>query len=67
MIKDPNILLCMINTKLRDFYESLDDLCSDLNINKNDIIDLLKTIHYQYDEKLNAFVSIEIEQKEFPH
>ena len=45
MIKDPNILLCMINTKLRDFYESLDDLCSDLNINKNDIIDLLKTIN----------------------
>lgn len=67
MVKDPNIVLCIINTKLRDFYSSLDDLCNDLDIDKNEIVDLLKTIHYEYDEKRNAFISIEIEQKEFPH
>ncbi|HJB69908.1 MAG TPA: DUF4250 domain-containing protein, partial [Candidatus Flavonifractor avistercoris] len=28
--KDPVILLSVINTKLRDFYPSLDALCDDL-------------------------------------
>ena len=28
---DPNILLSVINMKLRDFYSSLDKLCDDLD------------------------------------
>ena len=29
--KEPNMLLSVINTKLRDFYDSLDSLCDDLD------------------------------------
>ena len=35
--KDPMMLFSLINMKLRDFYPSLDALCSDLNVNKEDI------------------------------
>lgn len=30
--KDPFILFSVINTKLRDFYPSLDALCADLQV-----------------------------------
>ena len=55
MIKDPNILLSFINTKLRDFYSSLDLLCEDLDLDKEEIIRILKSIDYYYDEKDNTF------------
>ena len=29
--KVPCLLLCIVNTKLRDMYKSLDDLCEDLD------------------------------------
>ncbi|MCR5705608.1 MAG: DUF4250 domain-containing protein [Acholeplasmatales bacterium] len=53
--KDPNILLSYINLKLRDFYDSLDSLCDDLDVSKNDIIKTLDSIGYRYDEKTNQF------------
>ncbi len=54
-IMDPNILLSLINTKLRDEYESLDLLSEDLNINKDTIIKKLKEIDYYYDKEKNSF------------
>lgn len=65
MVKDPNIVLCIINTKLRDIYQSLDALCEDLNVNKMDIINLLKTIQYEYSAKLNAFIPTITEEVEY--
>ena len=59
MINDPNILLSYINTNLRDKYKSLDDLCDDLDLSKDEIIGKLLEINYQYDEKLNAFKLIQ--------
>ena len=53
--KDPAILLSVINTRLRDFYPSLDALCDDLNEDKEEIIKALSLIVYSYDEKKNAF------------
>lgn len=53
---DPIILLSFINTKLRDFYPTLDALCDDLNVDKNDIVNPLAQIGYIYDPKLNKFV-----------
>ena len=53
---EPNILLSLINTKLRDFYSNLDDLCYDLNYDKDEIIDVLKSINYYYDEVENRFI-----------
>lgn len=53
---DPVILLSVINTKLRDFYSNLDELCEDLNESREQIEKKLKEINYEYDEKLNKFV-----------
>ena len=54
--QDPIILLSYLNTKLRDFYSSLDALCDDLQVDKDDIIRSLSAIHCQYDPELNQFV-----------
>ncbi len=55
MIDNPNILLCYINTKLRDNYNSLDELCEDLDLSKEEVINKLKIINYEYNEQLNQF------------
>lgn len=54
--KDPMILLSYINTKLRDIYPSLDILCNDLLISKEDLIDKLNAIGYNYDVSVNRFI-----------
>ncbi len=53
---DPMILLSYVNTKLRDFYPSLDALCEDADISKDEIIKKLATIDYAYNAELNKFV-----------
>lgn len=53
--KDPMMLFSLINMKLRDFYPSLDALCEDLNVNKNDIIDRLKEVGFEYNPEQNKF------------
>lgn len=53
---NPFVLLSYINTKLRDNYSSLDDLVDDLDLNKDEIINALKSINYEYDESLNKFI-----------
>ena len=42
--KDPVMLLSVVNTKLRDYYTSLDALCEDMKTEKQKIIDILKGI-----------------------
>lgn len=54
-IMDPNILLSVMNTKLRDHYASLDLLCYDLEITKEGIIERLNSIGYTYNGKENQF------------
>lgn len=56
MPSNPYILLSVINTKLRDDYSSLKTLCEEEDLNEEEIISLLKSIDYTYDEKLNKFV-----------
>ena len=53
--KNPIILLSIVNTKLRDFYSSLDELCQDLDESKDEIIDILARFGYIYDKELNQF------------
>ncbi|MCQ2524376.1 MAG: DUF4250 domain-containing protein [Lachnospiraceae bacterium] len=55
--QDPMILLSYLNLKLRDFYSSLDNLCDDLDEDKNSIIDTMKAAGYVYNEDTNQFVS----------
>lgn len=52
---DPNILLSMINMKLRDFYSSLDELCADMGIIKSELEEKLESIDYKYDKERNQF------------
>lgn len=52
---DPMMLLSFVNLKLRDFYPSLDAMCEDMELNKDEIIAKLATIDYEYDEALNKF------------
>ena len=54
--KDPMVLLSFINTKLRDDYPSLDELCSSLCVNADDIKSKLASIDYSYDAEKNRFV-----------
>ena len=53
---DPAILVSAVNTKLRDFYKSLDELCDDLQADKNEIINKCAVIGYKYDENKNQFI-----------
>ena len=53
---DPAILLSFINTKLRDFYPSLDALCDDMELQRADIEDKLSKIGYVYKKERNQFV-----------
>lgn len=54
--QDPTILLSYINLKLRDFYDSLQSLCDDIDVSENEIMEKLASINYRYDEEKNQFV-----------
>ena len=54
--KDPVMLLSYVNTQLRDYYSSLDDLCSSLNLEKQTIIQSLQEIDYTYEKDYNQFI-----------
>ena len=41
--KDPIMLYSVINTKLRDFYSSLEALCEDMNIDENTLKEKLSS------------------------
>ena len=53
---DPAILLSYINTQLRDFYPSLDELCASLSLDKDEITKKLALIGYEYKTERNQFV-----------
>jgi hypothetical protein len=52
---DPAILLSVINTKLRDFYTSLSELCDDMDVSESEIKQKLALIGYEYDKDQNRF------------
>lgn len=54
--KDPVILLSYVNTQLRDFYESLEAMCSGCDVEKDWLVETLGRIDYYYDEEQNQFI-----------
>lgn len=54
--KDPVILLSFVNTKLRDEFENLDDLCAALDADAADITGTLAALDYHYDPTRNQFI-----------
>lgn len=53
---DPILLLSVVNMKLRDFYKDLDTFCQDMMVDKEDLIERLADIDYEYDAERNQFV-----------
>ena len=53
--QDPIMLMSLINMKLRDFYPSLDELCSQMNINREELISKLAEANFEYSAELNKF------------
>ena len=39
---DSNILVSIVNMKLRDFYDSLDQYCEDADIDKDELLEMIK-------------------------
>ncbi len=54
--QDPAILLSFVNTKLRDEYPGLDELCAALGEDRARIEAALAAIDYRYDPDRNKFV-----------
>lgn len=52
---DDNILLSLINTKLRDNYSSLKELCEEEEADEEEIISRLARLGYAYDKDKNTF------------
>lgn len=53
--KDPAMLMSWTNMKLRDFYGSLDELCDDLEIDRNELESKLNAAGFEYNKELNKF------------
>lgn len=52
---DPFMLLSVINTKLRDDYSNLDDLCASLDVDKAGLMERLQKAGFSYDPNTNQF------------
>ena len=52
---DPIMLLSVVNTKLRDEYESLEKLCAALNVEESALRSTLAALDYFYDPVHNQF------------
>ena len=50
------ILLSYVNTQLRDFYPSLEEMCKSLSIEQETLCKTHARIDYQYDPARNQFV-----------
>lgn len=53
--KDPNLLLSVVNTKLRDQYESLQALCEDLDEDEAALTQALAAAGFFYQAASNQF------------
>ena len=53
--KDPMMLFSVINMKLRDCYSSLDELCEDMDVNKDELVNQLKAVGFEYSAEHNKF------------
>ncbi len=52
---DPVMLMSVINTKLRDRYNSFEELCDDMDVSQQELTDKLAAAGFKYDPALNQF------------
>jgi len=55
---DDFILLSLINTKLRDEYSTLRELCEEEGVSLSELCRRLSALGYAYAEEENAFIRI---------
>lgn len=53
--QDPIMLLSVINTKLRDEYPDMDELCASLDIHRKQLEKKLEDAGFKYDKTINQF------------
>ena len=53
--QDPMMLYSAVNMKLRDRYNSLDELCEDMGLDRKEIEARLREVGFEYSEQLNKF------------
>lgn len=53
--KDPLMLLSVVNTRLRDRFDSLVSLCEDLEISDRELCGRLEAVGFAYDAGCNQF------------
>ncbi|MCI8678858.1 MAG: DUF4250 domain-containing protein [Lawsonibacter sp.] len=54
--QDPMILLSYVNTKLRDDYPSLEELCVALDVDREELVSRLEGVNYSYNPERNQFI-----------
>lgn len=54
--KDPNMLLSIINMRLRDDNVTLPELCQRLDIDEGDLTKRLQEAGYRYQPESNRFI-----------
>lgn len=54
--QDPIILVSYVNTKLRDQFATLDELCRTYELDEEELRNTLDSVDYQYDETTNQFL-----------
>ena len=52
---DPMMLFSTVNMYLRDRYESLDELCDDLDVNRAELEEKLRAAGFEYSPENNKF------------
>lgn len=55
MPTDPMMLYSFVNMKLRDVYASLDELCDDLDVDKQKLTATLEAAGFEYSSEHNKF------------
>lgn len=53
--QDNYILLSYINTKLRDEYDSFEELCKAEDISAEEVLSRLSSVGFEYNSSLNVF------------
>ncbi|MDT3844191.1 MAG: DUF4250 domain-containing protein [Bacillota bacterium] len=53
--KDPFIVLSVINTALRDGGIDLDDYCAEKNVNKKELLSMMRGAGFEYDSDRRCF------------
>ena len=54
--KDPVMLLSFVNLKLRDYYQSVEEMCEELDMDRKELTEKLAGINYHYDRDKNQFI-----------